>query len=118
MIDWILHVLVNAILLVVLANILPKVSVRNFGSALVVALLIGILSALSLWLLEGVLHVVTLGLFYFLGLGFIIRVFAYAIIIEVADQLSTGFNTEGFWPSLWLAIILALISAVLDGILF
>lgn len=118
MLDWILHVFINAILLLVLANILPKVRVRNFGTALVVALIIGILSALTMWLIEGILHVATLGIFYLFGLSFIVRVFAFALIIEITDQISEGFSTEGFWPSLWLAAILALVGAGLDGLLF
>jgi putative membrane protein len=53
-----------------------------------------------------------------MGLGFVIRVFAFAIVIEITDKISSGFTTDGFWPSLWLAIILAIVGAALDGILF
>lgn len=118
MIVWILQVFINAIILLVVANIMSKVHVRNFGTALVVALIIGLLSALLMWLLVIILNIATLGIFYLLGLGFVIRVFAYALIIELTDKISSGFNTDGFLPSLWIAIILAVVGAALDGILF
>ncbi|MFC6860286.1 phage holin family protein [Zunongwangia atlantica] len=57
-------------------------------------------------------------MFYFLGLGFVTRIVAYAIIIEITDKLSSGFKTEGFLPSLWLAVILALFGSILDTMLF
>jgi putative membrane protein len=118
MIAWILQVLVNAVILLVVANMMRRVHVRNFGTALVVALIIGLLSMLLMWLLVFILNVATLGLFFFMGLGFVIRVFAFAIVIEITDKISSGFTTDGFWPSLWLAIILAIVGAALDGILF
>ena len=43
---------------------------------------------------------------------------AYDIIIEIADQLSSGFKTEGFLPSLWLAVILAFFGSIIDAMLF
>lgn len=58
------------------------------------------------------------GVILFLGLGFIIRIIVFAIIIELADKLSKDFKTIGFLTSLWLAIILAIVGAIVDAILF
>lgn len=117
MLIWLIHIVVNAVVLLVAAKIMPRVHVRSFGTALVVALLIGVLGFLLGWLFTFVLNVLTLGIFYFLGLGFITRTIAYAIIIELADKLSSGFKTEGFMPSLWLAILMALVGVIVDALI-
>lgn len=97
---------------------MPKVELKGFKTAVIVALIIGVLSFLLSWILTLVLNIATLGIFYFLGLGFIIRIVVYSFIIELADKLSKDFKTVGFLPSLWLAIILAIVGAIVDAILF
>ncbi|SHF50893.1 putative membrane protein [Salegentibacter echinorum] len=118
MLQWIVHIVIDALVLLVAANILKDVTLKGFRTAIIVALLIGILSFLLSWLLTFLLNVATLGIFYFLGIGFITRVVAYAIIIEIADHFTSDFNTRGFLPSLWLAIILAIVGGIVDAILF
>lgn len=115
--EWLIHILVNAIVLLIAAKLMASVEVRNFTTALITAFLIGIIGFLIGWLLEFILNVATLGLFYFTGLSFIIRIIANAIVIEIVDQVNKGFNTRGFWPSLWLAIIIALAGAIVDAAL-
>ncbi|MHA6280260.1 phage holin family protein [Salinimicrobium sp. CAU 1759] len=117
MLTWLVHVIIDAIVLLIAAKMLPKVELKGWKTALVVALLIGVLSFFLSWILTVILNVATLGIFYFLGLGFITRIIAYAIIIELADKLSTGFKTHGFMPSLWLAIIIAIVSSIVDWII-
>ncbi|MDT0646011.1 phage holin family protein [Zunongwangia sp. F260] len=118
MIQWLLHIVIDAGILLLAAKMMSKVELKGFKSALIVALIIGVLSFLLSWLLTAVLNIATLGIFYFLGLGFIIRVIVNAIIIELADRLSKDFKTVGFLPSLWLAILLAVVGGIVDAILF
>ncbi|HSP82618.1 MAG TPA: phage holin family protein [Gillisia sp.] len=118
MLQWLLHIIIDAAVLLIAAKYMPKVELKGWKTAIIVALIIGILSFLLSWLLEGLLHLATLGLLYFLGLGFIIRIVVYAIIIEIADKVSKDFRTIGFLPSLWLAIILAIVGGIVDAILF
>ncbi len=118
MLQWIIHIVLDAVVLLIAAKFLSKVHLNGFKSALIVALIIGILSFLLSWLLTAVLNIATLGIFYFLGLGFITRVVAYAIVIEIADKLTSDFKTEGFLPSLWLAILIAIVGAIVDALLF
>jgi len=118
MLNWIIHLFFDALVLLLAARLMSTVEIKNYGTAVVVALIVGILSFLVGWLLEFVLNVATLGIFYFTGLGFIIRIIVNAIIIEIADKLHTGFYTKGFLPSLWLAIIIAIAGSLLDAILF
>lgn len=118
MLQWLLHIIIDALVLLAAAKMMPKVQLKGFKTAVIVALIIGVLSFLLSWILTVVLNIATLGIFYFLGLGFIIRIVVYAIIIELADQLSKDFKTVGFLPSLWLAIIIAIVGAIVDAILF
>lgn len=118
MLQWLLHIIIDAGVLLLAAKFMSKVELKGFKSAIIVALIIGVLSFLLSWLLTSILNIATLGLFYFLGLGFITRVIAYAIIIEIADQISKDFKTIGFMTSLWLAVILAVVGTLLDAILF
>jgi len=118
MLQWLIHILIDAAVLLIAAKYMPKVVLKGFKTALIVALIIGVLSFLLSWLLTAVLNIATLGIFYFLGLGFIIRIIVYAIIIEIADKISKDFKTIGFLPSLWLAIILAIVGGIIDAILF
>lgn len=118
MLQWLLHIIIDALILLAAANMMPKVQLKGFKTAIIVALIIGVLSFLLSWILTLVLNIATLGIFYFLGLGFVIRIVVYAIIIELADKLSKDFKTVGFLPSLWLAIIMAIVGAIVDAILF
>lgn len=118
MIQWLIHILVDAVVLLVAAKVMSSVQVRSFSTALLTALGIGVLSFLIGWLLTLILNVATLGLFYFVGLGFITRVIANAVVIEIVDQMSSGFNTKGFTPSLILAVIIALVGSIVDALLF
>ena len=117
MLSWLVHIIIDAIVLLIAARAMPKVELKGWKTAIVVALLIGVLSFFLSWILTVLLNVATLGIFYFLGLGFITRIIAYAIIIELADKMSTGFKTHGFMPSLWLAIIIATVGAIVDWII-
>lgn len=117
MIDWLIHIIIDAGVLLLAAKFMPKVELKGFKTALVVAFVIGLLSFFLSWILTLILNIATLGIFYFLGIGFVTRIIAYAIIIELADKFSTDFKTRGFAPSLWLAIILATVAAIVDAII-
>lgn len=117
MLSWLIHIIIDSLVLLAAASIFPKVELRGYKTALVVAFLIGILSFFLSWILTVILNIATLGIFYFLGLGFVTRVIAYAIIIEIADKFSKNFKTHGFAPSLWLAILLAIVGGIVDAII-
>lgn len=117
MLNWLIHIIVDSIVLLLAAKMLPKIELKGWKTAIVVALLIGVLSFFLSWILTLLLNIATLGILYFIGLGFITRIIAYAIIIELADKLSSGFKTHGFMPSLWLAIIIAIVGSIVDYII-
>lgn len=118
MLQWIVHIIVDALVLLMMARFMSGIELKGFKSAVIVAFIIGILSFLLSWLLTAILNIATLGIFYFLGLGFITRVIAYAIVIEIADKVSSDFKTHGFWASVWLAIALSIFSGIVDAVIF
>lgn len=118
MLQWIVHIIVDAIVLLMMARLMSSVELKGFRSAVIVAFIIGILSFLLSWLLTAILNIATLGIFYFLGIGFITRIIAYAIVIEIADKVSSDFKTHGFWSSVGLAVALSIFSEIVDAVIF
>ena len=118
MLQWVIHVLIDAVVLLLAARFMTSVELKGFKTAVVVAFIIGVLSFLLSWLLNAILTLATLGIFYFIGIGFITRIIAYAIVIEIADKISDDFKTHSFPASIWLAVFIAIVSGITDAILF
>jgi len=108
--DFIINLLISAGVLILMAYILPQVTIKSFLTALWVAILIGLLNATIGWLLRAVGNLFTLFL-----LSFIIRLIVTAIVIKIADKLVRGFEIRGFWPALVIAIALAIASTLVDS---
>ncbi|MFA7439055.1 phage holin family protein [Castellaniella sp.] len=103
--------LLNAVSLLIVALILPGIVVSSFGSALIAALVLGLLNAAVkplLVLLTLPLTVVTLGLFLLV---------INALVFWLAGSILRGFQVEGFWWALVGAIIYSLISTALANLL-
>ncbi len=117
MLSLLLHLLIDAFVVMLASNMMSNVHVRSFKTALGVAILIALFSFFLGWFFTLILDVASLGLFYFLGLGFVTRLIAYSFIIQIVSSLKNGFRTDGFWSSLSLAVLLALVGSVLDGVI-
>src|SRR5690606_23166821 len=92
---WIL----NAVALLIVAYILPGIAVASFWSALIAALVLGLLNTLVkplLVLLTLPITVVTLGLFLLV---------LNALVFWFAGSILRGFQVNGFWWALLGAII-------------
>ena len=107
--DFLLNLLVSAGVLMLLAYLLPQVTIKSFWTALWVAFLIGILNATIGLLLRFPLNLVTL---FFLQ--FIVKLIVTAIMIKLVDKLVRNFEVKGFWPALIIAIALAVASTLLE----
>ncbi len=105
---WIIQLFANAGVLLFTAYILNGVKVKNFGTALGVALVIGLLNATIGALIRFPLNLVTLWL-----LSFFVRLFATAIVIMITDKLFTGFEVRSFGTAIIVAIILAIAGTIL-----
>jgi putative membrane protein len=100
----IVHWLINAAALFVLPYILSSVRVKDFVTALVVALLLGLANAI----IRPILILLTLPV-TILTLGFFILVINALLFWAVASFVE-GFQVTGFWSAFWGAIIYALVS--------
>ena len=97
-----LHWLLNAITLIIVSNFVPGFHVRGLGSALIAALVIGLVNAtlgLLLKILTFPLVLLTFGIFLLV---------VNALMLLVASSLVPGFHVDGFGPAFIGAILLAL----------
>jgi|TARA_R100000789_G_C2940463_1_gene131925 putative membrane protein len=106
-----LKILLTAVAVVVLANILPGVTVSGYLSAIIVAVVIAFLNMfvrplLVFFTLPATL--VTFGLFLFV---------INAIIILLADKLVDGFAVSGFFAALFFSILLSIFRSFLFSLL-
>jgi uncharacterized membrane protein YvlD (DUF360 family) len=102
---WVL----SAAALLVAAWIVPGASVRNFGGALVAALVIAILNALLPPL------VAALRLPLMLLVGFVLVLVVDALTLLAADNITNGdLSVDSFWSALGVALVAAAIGVVLD----
>lgn len=104
---WIL----NAVALLVVAYVLPGITVASFGSALIAALVLGLLNTLVkpvLILLTLPITIVTLGLFLLV---------LNALVFWFAGSILKGFHVEGFWWAVIGALVYSLVSGALSGLL-
>jgi len=96
----ILRWFLNALILLLIANITPGVSFSGFGSALVAALIIGLLNALIkpiLILLTLPINIVTFGLFTLIINGFIFWL-AGTVVVK-------GFEVQNFTAAIIAALL-------------
>lgn len=107
MLSLLLIWLLNAVALLVVAYVLPGVTVASFGSALVGALVLGLLNTLVkpiLVFLTLPVTILTLGLFLLV---------LNALVFWFAGSVFGGFRVNGFW---W-ALIGALLYSIIAGLL-
>lgn len=104
---WIL----NALALLVVAYLLPGITVASFGSALIAALVLGLVNMLIkpvLVLLTLPITIVTLGLFL---------IVINALLFWFVGSVLRGFQVNGFWWAVGGAILYSLISGLLTNLI-
>jgi len=103
--------LINAVALFALPYVFPWVQVDTFWTALVAALVLGLINALIrplLVLLTLPVTIVTLGLFIFVING---------LLFWWVGSFIDGFHVSGFWSGVFGAIVYSLISWLLSSLL-
>jgi putative membrane protein len=99
--NWIL----SAVAIVIASYLLPGVHVDGFLTALVLAVVLGVLNAFIkpiFVVLTLPLTIVTLGLF---------ALVLNALFILVAAQIVPGFGVDSFWWAFFFGIVLSLVNA-------
>ena len=105
--NFLLQLLLDAAIILGMAYVLPTVKIKNFTTALLVALVIAILNVTVGFILRLPLNIVTLGL-----LSFVIRLVVTALMIKLADILFSDFEIKGFAPAVIIAVVMAVVGLV------
>jgi putative membrane protein len=103
-----LHWVLSAVAVWIVAHIVPGIYVTGPTAALIAALVIGLINAtlgLLLKILTFPLTILTLGLFWFV---------INALMLELAAALVNGFYVRNFIAALIGAVMLSLVSSVLQ----
>jgi putative membrane protein len=104
MVALLVHLVLTAVLLLLVARFLRGVSVEGFGTALMAALVFGLVNAVIrplMVLLTLPLTILTFGLFLFV---------VNALMFRLAAALVGGFNVSGFGPALLGSLLLSLLN--------
>lgn len=102
-----LRLVISTLAVLVAANLVPGVEVNGTVTAIIVAIVLGILNTFLkpvLQILALPITIITLGLFYF-----VVNVF----IIYLASYLVEGFYINGFISALLFGLVVSVVSAIL-----
>jgi len=108
--NWIIRLLLNGLAVALTAYILPGVSVINYGTAILVALVLAIVNVL----VKPVLIILTIPI-TLLTLGLFLLVINAAIILLV-DNLIGGFEVDGFWWALLFSLLLSIFNSIFNDL--
>ena len=109
--NWILKLLLTAVAVVLLSKVLPGVAVDGYVSAIIVAVVLGVLRVIVkpiLVILTLPVTIVTLGLFLLV---------INAIIILLADFFIDGFAVNSIWWAIIFSVLLSFLQSILFSIL-
>jgi len=108
--SFIANILITSLAVSFTAWLLPGIEVKNFGTAILVALVLAILDALVkpvMVFLTLPVTIVTLGLFLLV---------INTLIILLASWLVTNFHVNNFWWALLFSIIVSFVSSLLTNV--
>ena len=108
---FLLRLLLNGVAVFLAANLIPGISVAGPGTALIAGIILGFVNAIVrpvLFLLTLPFTILTLGLFIFV---------LNAICLALAAWLVPGFTVSGFGAALVGAIVISLVSWLLNALL-
>jgi putative membrane protein len=111
MIKLLIHWILSALCLLLVAHFVPGFYLSGFGSALIAAVVIGLVNStlgLLLKILTFPLTIVTLGIFWLV---------VNALMLKFASIFVPGFVVRGFWPAFWGGIILSLLNMIVRQLL-
>lgn len=111
MLHLIIRVVVTALALILAANVVPGISVSSFETALVAAVVLGVLNVLVkpiLFILTLPITLLTFGLFSFVINAFMFLLAAYFV---------TGFAVAGFIPALLGSLVVTAVSTITHHVL-
>ena len=105
---FILSLLLNAAVLLGLSTMMSTVTIKNYTTGIIVALVIGLLNATIGFIISFPINVITFGI-----LSFFVHLVVTALMIKLADYLLSDFKVVGFKPALIIAVVMAFVDFLL-----
>ena len=105
------HWLLSALCLLLVAHFVPGFYVRSFGTALIAAVVIGLVNGTIGAILKIVtfpLAILTFGIFW---------VLINALMLKFASIFVPGFEVRGLWPAFWGGLILSVLNMIIRQVL-
>jgi len=99
---------VTGVAVLLAGQIVPGIRIESFAGGVAAVIVFALLNAVVrpvLYLLSLPLIVVTLGLFI---------IVINALLLQLVAWLVKGFVVEGFWPSVWGALLISIVSTLLN----
>jgi putative membrane protein len=106
-----IRILITSGLVLLIAHFMPGVQVANFTTALIVAVVLGLLNIF----IKPILVILTLP-FTIVTLGLFLLVIN-AIIILLCDNIVGGFGVDSFWTALFFSLILSILQSIMYKII-
>ena len=106
----IIHWLISAASLVIVAYLIPGIQLQGIGPALIAPIVIGLINATIGLIVKIVTFPITI-----ISLGFFLLVIN-ALMLMFAAFLVPGFAVAGFWSAFFGAIVLSIVSMILRSL--
>jgi len=109
--NYLFKVLLTALAVLLIAYLLPGVEVDDYGTAIWVAFIVGVLFSILkpiLVILTLPVTILTMGLFLFV---------INAAMILLANSWIDGFSVSGFWTALLFSILLSFFESILHKLI-
>ena len=107
MVSLLLHWIISALSLMIVAYIFPGIQLQGMGAALIAPIIIGLINAtlgLILKIITLPLTILTLGIFWLI---------INALMLQLAAAIVPGFYVAGFLSAFFGAIVLSIVSMIL-----
>ena len=104
------HWLISAASLIIVAYLIPGIQLQGLGTALIAPIVIGLINATIGFILKIVtfpITLLTLGLFWWV---------INALMLMLASFFVPGFIVVGFWSAFFGAIVMSVVSTILKGL--
>ncbi len=105
------RILITSALVLLISHFMPGVDVAGFTTALIVAVVLGLLNIF----IKPIIVLLTLPI-TFITLGLFLLVIN-ALIILLCDAIVGGFSVNSFWTALFFSIILSLLQSIMYKLL-
>jgi putative membrane protein len=105
------HLFLLTVTIFIVAQVIPNIRIKNFGTAFIVALVYSVINLLVGWLLVWItfpLMFITFGLFKFV---------INAFLLWITDLLIDDFEIKGFGTTLLAAFLITVIDSILKWVL-